>query len=59
MSDEFVDEIYAIRKEMMEECGCDLQKVGELIKRSQEEDPQSLVAEVPPTEAEPATKADQ
>ena len=56
MTDEFVREIHAIRKEMMEECGYDLEKLGELIKRSQEEDPSNLVAEVPPTEPDPVTK---
>ena len=54
MSDEYIDEINAIREEMMEECGHDLKKLGELIKRSQEEDPENLVAEVPRTEPEPA-----
>jgi hypothetical protein len=58
MSDEFIDEINAIRRQMMEECGHDLKKLGELIKRSQEEDPDNLVSEVPPTETEPAGKAE-
>ncbi|MGA2031706.1 MAG: hypothetical protein ABSG68_05580 [Thermoguttaceae bacterium] len=56
MIDEFVEEIHAIRKEMMEQCGQDLRRLGDQIKRSQEEDPENLVTEVPPTEPEPATK---
>ncbi len=57
MTDEFVEEIYVTRKEMMEECGGDLRRLGELIKRSQEDDPANLVAEVPATEPESATQA--
>jgi hypothetical protein len=56
MIDEFVAEIHALRKRMMEECGNDLKRLGDLIKRSQAEDPANLVNEVPPTEPEPATK---
>jgi hypothetical protein len=59
MTDEFVEEIYATRKEMMEECGGDLRKLGELIKRSQEDDPSNLVTEVPATEPEPMAKGGQ
>ncbi len=58
MNDEFVKEIHAIRKEMMEECGNDMKRLGELIKRSQEEDPENLVTDVPVTEPEPAAKAE-
>ena len=35
------------------------EKLGELIKRSQEEDPENLVDEVPPTELQPTVKADE
>jgi hypothetical protein len=58
MSDEYIDEINAIRRQMMGECGHDLKKLGDLIKRSQEEDPENLVGEVPPTEPEPAAKVE-
>jgi hypothetical protein len=37
MSDEYIEEIDAIRVQMMEECGHDLKRLGELIKRSQDE----------------------
>jgi hypothetical protein len=37
---------------MVEECGHDLKRLGELIKRSQEENPENLVTEVVPTENE-------
>ena len=57
MRDEYIDEINAIRHGMMEECGHDLKKMGELIKRSKEKEPENLVAQVPPTEPEPAAKA--
>jgi hypothetical protein len=59
MTDEFVAEIHAIRKATMEECGHDLRRLGELIKRSQKENPENLVTEVAPTELEPATTAGQ
>jgi hypothetical protein len=52
MTDEFVEEIYAIRKQMMDECGGDFDKLLELIKRSQKEDPAGLVSAVPETEPE-------
>jgi hypothetical protein len=58
MNDEFIDEINSIRRKMMEECGHDIRKLGELIKRSQEEDPEGLVTDVPPTEPEPVAKAE-
>jgi hypothetical protein len=56
MIDEFVEEIHAIRKKMMEQCGNDPRRLGDLIKQSQEEDPAHLVAEVPPTEPESAAR---
>ena len=59
MTDEFVEEIHAVCKAMMEACGHDLRKLGELIKRSQEENPENLVTEVTPTEPEPAITAGQ
>jgi hypothetical protein len=52
MSDEFLAEIYAVRKELMEACGHDLKGLGELLKRSQDKDPSHLVTEVPATEPE-------
>jgi hypothetical protein len=58
MNDEFIDEINTIRRRMMEECGHDLKKLGELIKRSQEEDPVNMVAEVATTELQPAAKVE-
>ena len=39
MTDEFVEEIYAVRKQLMEECGGNLDGLFELIKQWQKEDP--------------------
>ena len=55
MTDEFVVEIYAIRKQMMEECGGDLDKLLDHIERSQEEDPAGLVSSVPESGPDSAT----
>ncbi len=43
MSDEYIDEMNAVRRQMLDECGGDIQGLGKLIKRSQEEDPENLV----------------
>ena len=43
MSDEYIDEINAIREQMMEECGQNLKSLGQIIKQSQEQDPENLV----------------
>ena len=53
MSDEFVDEIHEIRRQIVEECDCDFQKLGERLMRLQEQHPEWLVYEVPKTEPEP------
>lgn len=57
MTDEFVDEIYAVRKQMMAECGGDLDRLLDRIERSQEEDPTGLVSTVPESEPEPTPTA--
>jgi hypothetical protein len=59
MTDDFVKEIHAVRRAMMEECGNDIEKLGELIKRSQKENPKNLVSEVPRTEPEPAATGEE
>ena len=58
MSDRIVEEIHAVRRKTCEECDFDLEKLGEYYMRLQDEDPTNLVAEVPATEAEPASKVE-
>jgi hypothetical protein len=53
MTDEFVEEIHEIRKRIAEECGNDIQKIGERLMRLQEQHPERLVTNVPKTEPEP------
>ncbi len=54
MSDEFVNEIHEIRRQIVEECDHDFQKIGERLMRLQEQHPERLVYEVPKTESESA-----
>ena len=58
MKDELIDEVNAIRWQMMEECGHDVKKLGELIEHSQQEDSANLVSHVPPNEPEAAVKTE-
>ena len=53
MSDEFVEEIHAIRKQIVEECDNDFKKLAERFTRLQEQHPERLVFEVPKTKPEP------
>ena len=46
MSDEFVEEIHAIRRQIAEECGHDIEKIGESFMKWQEEHPEHLIREV-------------
>jgi hypothetical protein len=46
MSDEFVEEIHAIRREIAEECGHDIEKICDYFMKLQEEHPEHLVSEV-------------
>jgi len=56
MSDRVVEEVHAVRRKISEECDFDLQKLSEYYIRLQDKDPANLVAEVPRTEPEPASK---
>jgi hypothetical protein len=53
MSDEFVEEIRDIRRQIAEECDCDFKKLADRFIRLQEQHPERLVFEVPKTEPEP------
>ena len=53
MSDEFVEEVHEIRKQIADECDNDFRKLAERFIRLQEEHPEQLVFEVPKTEPEP------
>jgi hypothetical protein len=53
MKDEILEEIYAARKKIAEECDYDFKKLVERYKRMQEEDPEGLVDEVPKSDPEP------
>ncbi len=50
MSDDFVEEIHAVRKKICAECDYDFQKLGEYYKRLQQEHPEHLVTDVPKSE---------
>jgi hypothetical protein len=51
--DEIVAEVRAARAKLAAECDYDLKKLGERLKRSQEEHPEGLVTHVPPAEQVP------
>jgi hypothetical protein len=53
MTDEIVEEVYAARKKIWEECGGDFGKLVEQLMRRQEGQPERLVHEVPKTDPEP------
>ena len=53
MRDELLDEIYAAKKKIAAECGCDFDKLVERLVRSQEQHPELLVREVPKSDPEP------
>ena len=53
MTDEIVEEIHAVRKQIAEECDYDFEKLLAHYERMQAEHPENLVYEVPPTEPEP------
>ena len=53
MRDELLDEIYAAKKKVAEECDYDFNKLLALCERMQAENPENLVYEVPKTEPEP------
>jgi hypothetical protein len=55
MSDEFVEEIHAIRRQIAEECGHDIEKIGDYFMKWQEEHPENLVREVPKRETSETT----
>ncbi len=54
MVDEIVEEVYAARRKIWEECGCSFDKLVERLIRSQEKHPELLVSEVPKTDPEPS-----
>ncbi len=57
--DEIVREVHAARAKIMEECGYDMKKLFERLRRSQEEHPERLVTHVPATtEPQPEAKAE-
>ena len=53
MTDEIVEEIYAARKKIAEECDYDFKKLLARYERMQAENPQDLAYEVPKSEPEP------
>ncbi len=53
LTDEIVEEVYAARKKIAEECDYDFKKLLARYERMQAENPQDLVDEVPKTEPEP------
>jgi hypothetical protein len=53
MKDEILEEVYAARKKIAEECDYDFKKLLERYKRLQAEHPEDLAYEVPKTEPEP------
>ncbi|MGA2259460.1 MAG: hypothetical protein ABSG53_32700 [Thermoguttaceae bacterium] len=59
MSDEFVEEIHAIRRSLAEECGNDMHRIAEYFRRLEAEHPERLIYEVPKTEPEPRAAANQ
>jgi hypothetical protein len=52
-SDEVVEEVHAIRKQIAEEFNYDFQKLGDHLIRLQAQHPERLVHAVPKTEPEP------
>jgi len=50
MSDEFVEEIHAIRIQIAEECDHDLAKIGAYFMELQKRFPERLIRHVPQTE---------
>jgi hypothetical protein len=54
MSDTFVEEIHAIRREIAEECDHDLKKIGEYFMELQKRFPQRLVRPVRRAKSEAA-----
>jgi hypothetical protein len=53
MIDEIVEEVYAARKKIWEECDCDFNKLAERLIRAQERHPERLAIKVPKSEPEP------
>ncbi|MGA2257588.1 MAG: hypothetical protein ABSG53_23245 [Thermoguttaceae bacterium] len=59
MNDEIVNEIYATRDRIAEECGYDKRKLFDRLRRSQEDHLERLVTHVPATtEQEPEAKTE-
>jgi hypothetical protein len=56
--DPVAEEIYEIRKNICEECDYDFQKLGEQIRKLQEQRPELLVRHVPKTECSEPTCMD-
>ena len=54
MSDEFVEEIHAVRSQIAKECDHDLEKIGVYFMELQKRFPERLIRHVPQTEAETA-----
>ena len=52
MKDEILEEVYAARKKIAEECDYDFKKLVARYERMQAENPEGLVCEVPKTEPE-------
>jgi hypothetical protein len=52
--DDPIEEVYAARKKIAEECGYDLKKLAERLMRLQEEHPENLVYEVPKSDPDSA-----
>ena len=53
MKDEILEEVYAARKKIAEECDYDFKKLVERYKRMQAEHPELLVDHVPKSDPEP------
>jgi hypothetical protein len=53
MIDEIVEEVYAARKKIAEECDYDFKKLLARYERMQAENPQDLAYEVPKSDPEP------
>ena len=54
MIDEIVEEVYAARRKIAEECGYDFKRLVEHYKQMQAENPEGLCDEVPKSDPEPA-----
>lgn len=52
MSDEFVDEIHAVRSQIAKECDHDFEKIGAYFMELQKRFPDRLIRQVPQTEPE-------